>query len=224
VTRRASWQLVERDRVAGDALDVAPRLLGLLVVHGECAGRIVEVEAYRGAEDPASHAYRGRTARNATMFGRPGLLYVYFTYGMHWCANVVCGAEDTASAVLLRALEPVAGVEAMRVARGRRRRDGRPPADRDLCRGPANLACALGIDGGCDGADLCAPGPGPSLMDDGIGPTVAIDRGPRIGIRHAAEVPWRFWVRGSRYVSGPAALATGVEERAPRAPLGGGPT
>lgn len=199
---------VARDVLEGDSLDVAPGLLGKLLVHGGRAGRIVEVEAYRGEADAASHAYRGRTLRNASMFGRPGLLYVYFSYGMHWCANVVCGEEGVASAVLLRALEPVAGIELMRVARAARRKDARAPADRDLCRGPANLTCALGIDQTYDGCDLVRPDAArsqdddlPWLGDDGTKPPARAARGPRIGITRATREPWRLWVPGSPYVS-----------------------
>ncbi|MHB1854463.1 MAG: DNA-3-methyladenine glycosylase, partial [Acidimicrobiales bacterium] len=141
-----------RSFYARDVLEVAPELLNKVLVCGNRAGRIVEVEAYRGGEDPASHAYKGPTARNASMFGPPGRLYVYFTYGMHWCANVVCMPEGTAQAILLRALSPLAGLEEMRAARPAARRD------RDLCRGPARLCQALGIDRSYDGADLVRPG------------------------------------------------------------------
>lgn len=204
---------VEREMLEGDPLCVAPDLLGKLLVYGTRAGRIVEVEAYRGAQDAASHAYRGRTARNATMFGRAGLLYVYFTYGMHWCANVVCGADGVAGALLLRALEPVCGLDEMRVARSSRRRDGRAPADRDLCRGPANLACAMGIGKEDDGSDLVRDvatrppvgrAPGLWLADDGAPPPRGrtLARGPRVGITAATDVEWRYWVAASLYVSG----------------------
>jgi DNA-3-methyladenine glycosylase len=138
----------------GEVLDLARRLLGSVVVSrvGEerVAVRLTEVEAYAGAADPASHAYRGPTARNSTMFGPPGRLYVYFTYGMHWCMNVVCGPVGEARAVLLRAGEVVAGPALARARRG--------PAvrDRDLARGPARLTSALGVTGGCDGVDLAA--------------------------------------------------------------------
>lgn len=203
--RRVTWKPVERGLLLGDPLDVAPALLGKLLVHGERAGRIVEVEAYRGETDPASHAFRGRSARNATMFGRAGLLYVYLSYGMHWCANVVCGPEGIASAVLLRALEPVAGLDEMRAARATRRRDGRTPADRDLCRGPANLTCALGIEKVHDATDLVdgtTHAAGPVLVDDGTpSPEGAPARGPRVGISRATELEWRFWLAGSPYRS-----------------------
>lgn len=195
---------MERALLERDPLEVAPWLLGKILARGERAGRIVEVEAYRGALDPASHAFRGRTARNATMFERAGLLYVYFSYGMHWCANVVCGVEGTAAAVLLRALEPVSGIEEMSAARAARRRSGAPaPAVRELCRGPANLTCALGISRADDGSDLLE-GDGARLLSDGTPPPAgeAVRSGPRVGISRAAEEPWRFWVAGSRYVSG----------------------
>ena len=182
---------------------VAPFLLGKLLVAGARAARIVEVEAYHGEADPASHAYRGRTPRNASMYGRAGCLYVYFSYGMHWCANVVCGEEGVASAVLLRALEPVSGLEEMATARAARRRSGAAPAERDLCRGPANLTAALGITGEHDGLDLLAPASAVRLLDDGTPPPTGagLARGPRVGISRAVDVPWRFWVAGSRYVS-----------------------
>lgn len=217
---------LERSLLEGDALDVAPLLLGKLIVHGSRAGRIVEVEAYRGGSDPASHAYRGMTARNASMFGRAGLLYVYFSYGMHWCANVVCGEEGAAAAVLLRALEPVSGLAAMRDARAARRRDGLVPPDADLCRGPANLTTALAIERAHDGWDLLAAAPGrrgPRLLDDGTPPPsgAALARGPRVGVTRAAERAWRFWVTGHPSVSStPRAPARGA--RAARAGGGGG--
>ncbi|MEO5965373.1 MAG: DNA-3-methyladenine glycosylase, partial [Candidatus Limnocylindrales bacterium] len=124
-----------------DPRAVAPELLGKVLVLGEATARIVEVEAYCGSEDPGSHAFRGMTKRNATMFGSPGRLYVYFTYGMHWCANAVCGDEGEGIAVLLRAAVPLSGVEAMRARRPAAR------TDRDLCRGPARLCQAFALDG-----------------------------------------------------------------------------
>src|SRR5438105_3815654 len=127
---------------------VAPELLNKVLVRGDRSGRIVEVEAYCGGEDPGSHAYRGPTTRNATMFGPPGHLYVYFTYGMHFCANAVCGRDGEGVAVLLRALTPVAGIDQMRAVRPAARRDV------DLCSGPGKLCQALGIDRSFDGADV----------------------------------------------------------------------
>ncbi|MHB1536581.1 MAG: DNA-3-methyladenine glycosylase, partial [Acidimicrobiales bacterium] len=188
VVARARRRLGERC-YAGDALLVAPRLLNKVVVRADGrAGRIVEVEAYRGRDDPASHAYRGRTARNAAMFGPPGLLYVYFSYGMHWCANVVCGRDGEAQAVLLRSLEPIDGLEAMRAARWRAHRVQR---DGDLCRGPARLCQALGIDGRLDGADLRSGAAGIWLADDGMAPPPAPALSARIGVRAGAVLPWR---------------------------------
>ena len=178
------------DLLAGPVLDVAPRLLGATLRHGEVVVRLTEVEAYDGAHDPGSHAYRGRTARNAVMFGPPGRLYVYFTYGMHHCCNVVCGPEGTAAAVLLRAGEVVEGLD---LARARR-----PKAtDRDLARGPARLCRALGIDLALDGADLAGGDPVLELGD----PVGAVSTGPRVGLRGAPERPWRFWETGAPTVS-----------------------
>jgi DNA-3-methyladenine glycosylase len=161
------------------ATEVAPDLLGCVLWHDSPAGRVavrlVEVEAYQGASDPASHAFRGQTARNAVMFGPPGHVYVYFTYGMHFCANLVCQPAGHAEAVLLRAGEVVAGADlaAQRRVRENGRdpdngggpRNGRPLRAVDLARGPARLCQALGIDRGLDGADVCEPG-----LPLGIGP------------------------------------------------------
>jgi len=174
---------------------VAPDLLNKVLVHRERAGRIVEVEAYCGAEDPASHAYRGPTVRNATMFGPPGRLYVYFTYGMHWCANAVCGDEGEGRAVLIRALAPLRGVDHMRAARPAARRD------RDLCSGPAKLCQALGLDGTFDGTNLASAEGGVSIRDDGSAPPSLAANGPRIGLSVGVDKPWRWWVEGDRNVS-----------------------
>jgi DNA-3-methyladenine glycosylase len=179
-----------RDVLAGPVLDVAPRLLGALLRHDGVTVRLTEVEAYDGANDPGSHAFRGRTRRNATMFGPPGHLYCYFTYGMHVCCNVVCGVNDSASAVLLRAGEVVAGVDL-----ARERRAGAP--DRDLARGPARLCRALGIDLAHDGVDLSA-GPVRLELAD---PVSEVSTGPRVGLRGAPERPWRFWMTGEPTVS-----------------------
>lgn len=174
---------------------MAPALLGLVLAAGDRAGRIVEVEAYLGADDPASHAHRGPTPRNATMFDRPGLLYVYFTYGMHWCTNVVAGPEGDGGAVLIRALAPLAGVDAMREVRPAARRD------RDLCNGPAKLAQALGIDGSHDGVDLCDPDSPVRLLDDGRRPGAEPVVTTRVGISRATDRPWRWYLPDDPHVS-----------------------
>jgi len=176
---------------------VAPELLNKVLVHGDRAGRIVEVEAYRGADDPASHAFRGRTPRTEVMFGPPGHLYVYFSYGMHWCANAVTSEPGEAGAVLIRALEPVGGIDAMRAARPAARRDV------DLANGPAKACQALGIDGSHDGVDLTRGRHGPRIIDDGTPPAAAIAAGPRVGISVATEVHWRFSVAGHPHRSRP---------------------
>ncbi len=178
---------------------VAPQLLNKLLVRGDRVGRIVEVEAYGGPGDTASHGWRGRTRRNATMFGQPGMAYLYFTYGMHWCANVTCGEEGEGTAVLLRALMPAAGVEAMRVARPASRRD------RDLCSGPARLCQALGLGGEHDGADLVTGDRGLVVASDGLAPPERPGVGIRVGIGTgpAALYPWRWWVRGDPNLSRP---------------------
>ena len=181
-----------RSFFAADSRDLAPLLLNKLLVRGGRVGRIVEVEAYAGAADPASHAFRGRTARNATMFGPPGHLYVYFTYGMHFCANVVCGEDGAASAVLLRALTAIAGLEEMRSARGPSAR-----LDRDLCSGPGKLCQALGLDRSFDGADLVTADRGVAVLDDGTPPPPDPGVSGRVGLSVAAEVPWRFYVPGA---------------------------
>lgn len=186
-------------------MEVAPDLLGLVLATDDGrVARIVEVEAYAGTKDPASHAYRGRNARNATMWGPPGRLYVYFSYGVHWCANVVCDAEGTAGAVLLRAAEPLAGLEAMRAARWRAQRE---QPDRDLCRGPGRLTQALGIGAAHGGADLVTGDRGVRLVSDGSPAPADIAVTVRVGITRAVDVPARFVVAGSRWASGPAARA-----------------
>jgi DNA-3-methyladenine glycosylase len=185
-----------RQFFAADSRELAPLLLNKLLVRGARVGRIVEVEAYAGAADPASHAFRGRTARNATMFGPPGHLYVYFTYGMHFCANVVCGPDGEASAVLLRGLTAVAGLDEMRAARGPAAR-----RDADLCSGPGKLCQALGLDRTFDGADLVTGDRGVEVLDDGTLPPAAPALSGRVGLSVAAEVPWRFYVPGAVGVS-----------------------
>ncbi len=184
-------------------LDVARDLLGYVIEHESPAGLvavlITEVEAYAGAVDPASHAYRGLTRRNEVMFGPAGHLYVYFTYGMHFCANLVCLGEGTAAAVLLRAGRVIAGAPLARA-----RRAARPSVtvgDRDLARGPARLCQALGVDRARNGADVCDPA-SPVRVRPGetVSPRV-IRSGPRTGVREGAEVAWRFWVAGDPTVS-----------------------
>jgi len=173
-------------------LEAAPRLLGAVLAHGDVAVRLTEVEAYAGADDPGSHAFRGETPRTRTMFGPAGGLYVYFVYGMHFCANVVCGPSGTASAVLLRAGEVVSGADV-----ATRRRGGAPP--RDLARGPARLCRALGISGEHDGTDLLT-GPVRLELAEPV-PASQVVTGPRVGLRQAADRPWRWWVEGEPSVS-----------------------
>jgi DNA-3-methyladenine glycosylase len=189
---------------ARDPREVAVDLLNKVLVHhdpvhGPIAGRIVEAEAYLGAGiDPGSHAFRGPGKRNATMFGPPGRLYVYFTYGMHWCGNVVCNPSGGGGAVLMRALAPLDGLDAMWSRRPKARRE------RDLCSGPARLCQALGLTGDLDGTDLAA---GPVvLLDDGTPPPAEPGNSVRIGLSPGKgdESPWRWWVPGDPNVSRPA--------------------
>ena len=181
--------------LTGPVEQVAPSLLGALLVSGDVALRLTEVEAYAGESDPGSHAFRGRTPRTEVMFGRPGLAYVYFTYGMHWCMNVVTGPDGTASAVLLRAGEVVEGLE---LARSRRA----GASDRDLARGPARLTRALGVDGALGGTDLLAPGSPLRLVAGEPVDPGRVRFGPLVGVGGAgAPTPWRFWLDGERTVS-----------------------
>jgi DNA-3-methyladenine glycosylase len=175
-------------------LEVAPALLGAVVDHGGVRLRITEVEAYDGANDPASHAYRGPTARNEVMFGPPGHTYVYFTYGMYFCVNLVCGPRGVAAAVLLRAGEVIDGRE---IAISRRPRS----SARDLSRGPARLTQALGIDRAHNGLDVTRVA-SPLVVRSGS-PVARelVCAGPRIGISTAVEWPWRFWIDGEPSVS-----------------------
>ena len=163
------------------------------LVVGAMIGRIVEVEAYTH-DDPASHSFHGPTARNASMFGPPGTLYVYRIYGMHWCANVVCGPTGSGEAVLLRAVAIVAGEAQMRAHRPSARREV------DLTNGPGKLCQSFGIDRGMDGANLCASGSPVRLQRDGI-VTSGVVATPRIGIRVATDHPWRFVVAGDPFLS-----------------------
>ncbi|HEX6597109.1 MAG TPA: DNA-3-methyladenine glycosylase [Acidimicrobiales bacterium] len=184
-----------RSFYARDGREVAPELLNKLLVRGERVARIVEVEAYAGAEDPGSHAYRGQTPRNATMFGPAGHLYVYFTYGMHFCANVVCGEDGVASAVLLRGLTPLAGLDEMRALRVKARND------RELCAGPGRLCQAFGLDRTFDGADLVTGDRGVAVVDDGTPPPPVAGVSVRIGLTTGVEFPWRYYVPGARGLS-----------------------
>ncbi len=188
---------LDRDFFRRDSREVAPELLGKLLLCRGRGGRIVEVEAYAGAEDPGSHGYRGPTPRTATMFGPPGHLYVYFIYGMHWCANAVCGEDGVCSAVLIRALAPAAGLEAMRAARPAARRD------RDLCSGPAKLCQALGLTGTDDGADVVTGSAGIRIAGDGTPPPARPYQSRRIGLSAGAEHPWRWVVSGDPNLSRP---------------------
>jgi DNA-3-methyladenine glycosylase len=213
-----------REFFSRPSTEVAPDLLDCVLWHdspdGLVAARLVEVEAYRGPDDPASHSYRGQTARNAVMFGPPGFLYVYFTYGMHFCANLVCQPPGRPEAVLLRAAEIVGGAELAARRRagepgraGERSRAGArdPPATPrrqravDLARGPARLCQALGIDRSQDGADACAAGSpvgiGPRPAAGAAAGPVVISTGPRVGISRATDRPWRYWLTGDGHVS-----------------------
>lgn len=149
--------------------------------------RLTEVEAYAGPDDPGSHAVRGRTPRTEVMFGPAGHAYVYFSYGMHWCLNVVTGPDGHASAVLLRAGGVVAGLDAARA-----RRPG--VTDRDLCRGPARLTRALGLSGRHGGADLLDPASPVRLLPGDPPDPSTVRTGPRVGVSAGADIPWRFWV------------------------------
>jgi DNA-3-methyladenine glycosylase len=222
--------LLPREAFARGAVEVAPALLGCVIEHetaeGLVAVALTEVEAYHGQADPASHAYRGQTRRNAVMFGPPGHAYVYFTYGMHFCVNLVCLPEGIASAVLLRAGRVVEGSDLATV-----RRTAPGPQGRDLARGPARLCQALGIAREQNGADVCDPasplrvrwpdpaearltgarasgavtGTGDAAATAGPDPAelagAAISRGPRVGVSAAGERQWRFWISGDPTVS-----------------------
>jgi DNA-3-methyladenine glycosylase len=194
-------RVLPRSELERPVLNVAPRLLGCVIEHrtdeGTVAVRLTEVEAYRGEDDPGSHAFRGRTPRNAVMFGPPGHVYVYFTYGMHWCMNVVCEPAGRARAVLLRAGEVVEGVDLARARRPAAR------SDRDLARGPARLTQALGVSGGQNGADASDPaGRLRLLTPHPSDESRAVATGPRVGIRgDGATAPWRFWLTGEPTVS-----------------------
>ena len=190
------WSVLPRAFYRRHPTMVAPELLNKVLLRADGrAARIVEVEAYAGSEDPAAHSYRGMTARNATMFGEPGHLYVYFTYGMHWGSNAVCGEVGEGVGVLLRAAEPLLGLDAMRQARPKAKRD------RDLASGPGKLSQAFGITGAMDGADLVGANGGIVLADDGTAPPRDPVVGPRIGISRAMDFPWRWHVADHLHVS-----------------------
>lgn len=191
-----------RSLLAGAVLDVAPRLLGARLTHAGVTCRITEVEAYAGADDPASHAFRGPTPRTEVMFGPAGRLYVYRSYGLHWACNVVTGPDGLAAAVLLRAGSVVEGADLAA------RRRGLPESSTALARGPGNFTVALGIDGSDNGTDLFAGSPVLAA-----GEAVAPDRvrhGPRVGVSRAAASAWRFWLVDEPSVS--------AYRRSPRAP------
>lgn len=181
-------------------LEVAPDLLGRTLLRRTAAGtislRLTEVEAYAGEQDPGSHAYRGRTDRNAVMFGPAGHIYVYFTYGMWHCMNVVCGEEGAASAVLLRAGEVTEGTELARKHRPKARKD------RELAQGPARLATALDVDRALNGTDACTPGTPLELLTGTPADRTRIRTGPRTGVGgDGAHHPWRYWIDGDPTVS-----------------------
>jgi DNA-3-methyladenine glycosylase len=186
---------VDRSHLLEPVDELAPRLLGAHLQAGGVTVRLTEVEAYAGEADPGSHAFRGRTPRTQVMYGPPGHAYVYFTYGMHWCLNVVTGPQDVASAVLLRAGEVVDGHELAAA-----RRPG--VRERDLCRGPARLCRTTGITGALDGTDLLAPGSALQLLAGEPVDPARVRRGPRVGVAGAgALTPWRFWLDGEATVS-----------------------
>ena len=190
-----------RGALPSGTVALARYLIGKLVVSDiggvRVVGRIVEDEAYLTG-DPASHAFRGETQRNKTMFARRGHAYVYLIYGMYWCLNVTAERPGIGEAVLIRSLEPLEGFDAMR-----RRRRG--VAERDLARGPGRVCKALGIDGSLDGADLCSPRSPLRLADDGTVCEVGVSK--RIGLTRAAERELRFYARGSRFLSGVRGLS-----------------
>jgi DNA-3-methyladenine glycosylase len=187
----ATTRAIPAERFARSVHEVAPELIGATLLVDGVGGRIVEVEAYDPG-DPASHGFRGRTERNAAMFGPPGHAYVYRSYGIHWCLNAVCDEEGVASAVLLRALEPTHGLETMRARRGL-------DDPRLLCSGPGRLCQALGLTRAHDGLPLDQP---PFELHERREP-VEVIAGPRIGISRAAELPWRYADARSRFLSRP---------------------
>jgi DNA-3-methyladenine glycosylase len=201
--------MADRCALAGAVEDVAPSLLGARLTSttpvGTVAVELTEVEAYDGTSDPASHAFRGRTPRNEVMFGPAGFLYVYFSYGMHWCANVVAGAEGAASAVLLRAGRVVEGLDLARARRGPR------VSDLGLARGPACLTQALGIGRAEYGLDLLDKASPVRLSSGRVVERAGVVSGPRVGVSVAAGLAWRYWIRDDDTVS--------TYKRNPRAPV-----
>jgi DNA-3-methyladenine glycosylase len=202
--------VIPRDFFARFSVTVAPELLGCVLEHqtadGLVAVELTEVEAYAGASDPASHAYRGKTARNAVMFGPPGHAYVYFTYGMYFCVNLVCARNGSASAVLLRAGRVIAGEDLARARRAKRTKAKAPVSFRDLARGPGRLCLALDIDRSLDGTDVCVPDSPlrvrwPEARATDRSAEIKVASGPRVGVSSAAEIPWRFWIEGEPTVS-----------------------
>jgi DNA-3-methyladenine glycosylase len=185
---------LSRSFFARSVHEVAPELIGATLLFEGVGGRVVEVEAYHHT-DPAAHSFRGPTERNAVMFGPPGFTYVYRSYGIHWCLNLVCEPKGSAAAVLIRALEPTEGLDLIRARRGVVR-------DEDLCNGPGKLTQALGIELTENGTSLVE---GPVLLHprEPAWADPAVVAGTRIGITKAAELPWRFCAAGSRHVSKP---------------------
>jgi DNA-3-methyladenine glycosylase len=182
-----------------DALAVAPELLNKILIGNGVSARLVEVEAYRAGADPGSHAFRGRTLRTASMFSSPGTLYVYFSYGNHWCMNAVCGPGEAAHAVLLRAAAPLDGLDLMRERRIKASRD------RDLTAGPGRLGQAFAVDRALDGTSLIrAPGP-LRIVDDGTPPPTRPGVSTRIGLAPGKgdDLPYRFYVTGNANISRP---------------------
>jgi len=200
--------ILPRDFYARPTLEVARELLGKVLRHrsreGTTAGRIVEVEAYIGEDDPACHAAPGPTARNAPLYGPPGVAYVYLNYGLHYLVNAVTEERGSPAAVLIRALEPVEGLDLMRRRRARAKwRKGKPhPSDHELCRGPGNLTIALGITLAQNTRALTRP---PLVIEDQGGAVETIEWTPRIGLRVGTQHPWRCTIAGHRSVSGPRA-------------------
>ena len=190
---------ITEQQLAIDPVDAATLLLGSVIEADGPAGtvgvRLVEVEAYRGGDDPASHCYRGRTDRNDVMFGPAGHLYVYFVYGMHFCANVVCLTDGVPGAVLLRAGEVVTGLELARARRPAAR------SDSELAKGPARLTGVLGLTREHNGTRLVTPGNSSRLLAGERGPPERIGTGPRVGVATAVDTPWRFWDTSSPAVS-----------------------